>query len=95
METTPISIVTVGKGGRITIPSSIRRKLNLKEGDMLLALNIGDTILLLKKINIEGILRDLADDITKTKLALEELVEDTDEDTTNRIAYFFQIQTTL
>lgn len=60
-------------------------KLNLKCGDRLLILNIKDDILVLKKTDVDKILRDIAREVAKAKLNLEELTREVEEKI-NRIA---------
>jgi len=80
-----VEIVVVGKKGRIVIPSFVRKKLDLKDGDRLLVLSIEDDILVLKKIDVEKILRDIAREVAKAGLDLEELTREV-ENEANRIA---------
>ncbi len=76
-----MEIVVIDKKGRIVIPSRVRKKLNLKDEDRLLVLDIKDDILVLKKIDAEKILKDIA----KAGLDLEELTREVEEEA-NRIA---------
>ncbi|MCE4608225.1 MAG: AbrB/MazE/SpoVT family DNA-binding domain-containing protein [Caldisphaeraceae archaeon] len=80
-----MEIVVIDKKGRIVIPSRVRKKLNLKDEDRLLVLDIKDDILVLKKIDAEKILKDIAKDIAKAGLDLEELTREVEEEA-NRIA---------
>ena len=80
-----MEIVVIDRKGRIVIPSRVRKKLNLKDGDRLLVLNIKDNILVLKKIDVEKILRDIAREVAKAGLDLEELTREVKEEA-NRIA---------
>jgi len=80
-----VEVVVVDKKGRIVIPSSVRKKLNLKNGDRLLVLSIKDDILVLKKIDVEKILRDIAREVAEAGLDLEELAREVEEKA-NRIA---------
>lgn len=80
-----MEIVVIDKKGRIVIPSRVRKMLNLKDGDRLLVLSIKDDILVLKKIDVEKILRDIAREVAKAKLNLEELTEEVEEEA-NRVA---------
>ena len=80
-----MEIVVIDRKGRIVIPSRVRKKLNLKDGDRLLVLNIKDDILVLKKIDVEKILRDIAREVAKAELDLEELTREVEEEA-NRIA---------
>jgi len=78
-------MVVVGKKGRIVIPSRVRKKLDLKDGDRLLVLSIEDDILVLKKIDVEKMLRDIAREVAKAGLDLEELTREVESEA-NRIA---------
>ncbi len=57
----------------------------MKCGDRLLILNIKDDILVLKKTDVDKILRDIAREVAKVKLNLEELTREVEEKI-NRIA---------
>lgn len=80
-----VEIVAVDKKGRIVIPSRVRRELDLKGGDKLLILSIKDDTLVLKKIDVEKLLRDIAREIARAKLDLEELAREVEEEA-NRVA---------
>ena len=80
-----VEIVVIDRKGRIVIPSSVRKRLNLRDGDKLLVLNITSDILVLKKIDVEKILRDIAREVAKAGLDLEELTREVEEEA-NRIA---------
>jgi len=80
-----VEIVVIDGKGRIVIPSRVRKELNLKGGDRLLVLNVKDDIIVLKKIDVEKILRDIAREVAKAELDLEELTREVEEEA-NRIA---------
>lgn len=80
-----MEIVVVDKKGRIVIPSRVRRELDLKGGDKLLILSIKDDTLVLKKIDVEKLLRGIAREVAKAKLDLEELAREVEEEA-NRVA---------
>jgi len=80
-----VEIVVIDGKGRIVIPSRLRKELNLKSGDRLLVLNIKDDIIVLKKIDAEKILRDIAREVAKAELDLEELTREVEKEA-NRIA---------
>ncbi len=80
-----MEIVVVDKKGRIVIPSRIRRRLGLKDGDSLLVLGVKDDIIVLKKIDVEKILRDIAWEVASSKLDLNELAKEVEEEA-NRVA---------
>ncbi len=80
-----VEIVVIDRKGRIVIPSRVRKRLNLKSGDRLLILSIKDDILVLKKIDVEKVLRDIAREVAKAGLDIEELAREIEEEA-NRIA---------
>jgi len=80
-----VEIVVIDGKGRIVIPSRVRKELNLKDGDRLLVLNVKDDIIVLKKIDVEKILRDIAREVAKAELDLKELTREVEEEA-NRIA---------
>jgi len=80
-----VKIVVIDGKGRIVIPSRVRKELNLKDGDKLLVLNVKDDIIVLKKIDVEKILRDIAREVAKAELDLKELTREVEEEA-NRIA---------
>jgi len=80
-----VEIVVIDRKGRVVIPSHVRKKLNLKDGDRLLVLNIKDDILVLKKIDVEKILRDIAREVAKAEYDMEELAKEVEEEA-NKIA---------
>ena len=75
-----MEIVVIDKKGRIVIPSHIRKRLNLKDGDRLLILNVKDDILVLKKVDVEKMLRDIAKEIAEANLDLEEITKEVEEE---------------
>ncbi len=74
-----MEVVVIDKKGRIVIPSRIRKKLNLKNGDSLFVLSIKDDIIVLKKIDVEKVLRDIAREIAASKLDLDEMIGEVEE----------------
>ena len=80
-----MEIVVIDKKGRIVIPSRIRKKLNLKNGDSLFVLSIKDDIIVLKKIDVEKVLRDIAREVATSKLDLDEMIEEVEEEA-NKVA---------
>jgi len=80
-----VEIVVIDKKGRIVIPSRIRKKLNLKNGDSLFVLSIKDDIIVLKKIDVEKVLRDIAREVATSKLDLDEMIEEVEEEA-NKVA---------
>lgn len=80
-----MEVVVIDKKGRIVIPSRIRKKLNLKNGDSLFILSIKDDIIVLKKIDVEKVLRDIAREVAASKLDLDEMIGEVEEEA-NKIA---------
>lgn len=80
-----MEVVVIDKKGRIVIPSRIRKKLNLKNGDSLFVLSIKDDIIVLKKIDVEKVLRDIAGEVAASKLDLDEMIGEVEEEA-NKVA---------
>jgi len=80
-----VEVVVIDDKGRIVIPSRIRKRLNLKDGDNFLVLSVKDDIIVLKKIDVEKVLRDIAREIAASKLNLNEIVREVEEEA-NKIA---------
>ena len=78
-----MEVVVVDKKDRIVIPSRVRKKLGLKDGDRLLVLSVKDDIIILKKVDTEKILRDIA--VATSKLDLDAISREVEEEA-NRIA---------
>ena len=80
-----MEVVVIDKKGRIVIPSRIRKKLNLKNGDSLFILSIKDDIIVLKKIDVEKVLKDIAREVAASKLDLDEMIGEVEEEA-NKVA---------
>ena len=80
-----MEVVVIDKKGRIVIPSRIRKKLNLKNGDSLFVLSIKDDIIVLKKIDVEKVLKDIAREVAASKLDLDEMIGEVEEEA-NKVA---------
>ena len=80
-----VEIVVVDKKGRIVIPSRIRKRLNLKSGDSLFIMSVRDDIIVLKKIDVEKVLRDIAREVAASRLDLDEIAREVEEEA-NRVA---------
>lgn len=50
-----MNVVTLSSKGQIVIPSKIRKKLSLKEGDSLVVLEENDSIRLVPRVNISDL----------------------------------------
>jgi len=80
-----VEVVVVDKKGRIVIPSRVRKRLGLKDGDSLLVLSVKDDIIVLKKVDVEKVLRDIAREVAASKLDLDMISREVEEEA-NRIA---------
>lgn len=80
-----MEVVVVDKKGRIVIPSRVRKRLGLKDGDSLLVLSVKDDIIVLKKVDVEKVLRDIAREVAASKLDLDMISREVEEEA-NRIA---------
>ena len=69
----------------IVISSHIRKRIGLKNGDSLLVLGVKDDIIIPKKINVEKILRDIARKVIASKLDLDTIAREIEEEA-NKIA---------
>ena len=69
------NIVKVTRRGQTTIPTNIRKKLNIKEGDYLLVETDGNRIIFTPILNLEQLSGFLADkaDVEAVKKEIEEL----------------------
>jgi len=67
-------LAKIDERGRVQLPSPLRKKINLKEGDEFLAEDLGEDTIVLKKINLRALLEDA---IVKAKsIDLDKLQED-------------------
>ncbi len=80
-----MEVVVIDRKGRIVIPSRIRKRLGLRDGDRLLVLSIKDDIVVLKKLDIEKLLRDITREISSSRLNLDEIAKEVEEEA-NKIA---------
>lgn len=63
--------------GRVQLPSNLRHRMKLKEGDEFLAENLGEDTIILKKINLRALLEDAIEkaksiDLDKLEREIEE-----------------------
>ncbi len=70
-----LSIVVIDERGRIVIPSKLRRKLRLKRGDTFLIVELKNDLIVLKKIDIAKLVRDIAEEVAKAGIDLDEIGE--------------------
>lgn len=69
--------------GRVQLPSDLRHRMKLKEGDKFVAEDLGKDTIILKKINLHALLEDA---IEKAKsIDLDKLKRET-EDESNQVA---------
>jgi AbrB family looped-hinge helix DNA binding protein len=57
-----MEIINIDKAGRIVIPSTLRKKLKLNESSKLLIADVKKDLLIIKKINIEELEKQLEKD---------------------------------
>jgi AbrB family looped-hinge helix DNA binding protein len=69
--------------GRILLPSDLRRKANLKEGDEFAIDSLGEGTFIVKKIDLKSMLEDA---IEKAKCINHDMVEQEIEEESNRLA---------
>ncbi len=72
--------VVVDERGRIVIPSKLRKKLMLKKGDTFIIIEVKNDILILKKLNVEKLVRQIAEEVARSGLDLEELSREVEEE---------------
>jgi AbrB family looped-hinge helix DNA binding protein len=69
--------------GRIVLPNDLRRKIGLKQGDELLIDEIGEGTFILKKVDLQAMLRDA---IAKAQSIDNEKLEREIEEESNQLA---------
>lgn len=80
-----MSIVVVDGKGRIVIPGDIRRKMRLRKGDKLLVVELGDGIVVLKKLDVEELVRSIVEEVARSKVDVESIMGEVEVEA-NRIA---------
>ena len=80
-----MSIVVVDGKGRIVIPGDIRRKMRLRKGDRLLVVELGDGIVVLKKLDVEELVRSIVEEVARSKVDVESIMGEVEVEA-NRIA---------
>ncbi len=68
--------VQIGAQGRVVIPAALRRALKLKQGDRLVARQMGDSLVLERRESIEKRLQDRFRHIPKEVDLAEELISE-------------------
>ena len=80
-----MSLAVIDDKGRVVIPSKIRRRLGLRKGDALIVLEAGEGVIVLKKLDIQKLVREIAEEVAKAGIDLEELGREVEEEA-NRVA---------
>ena len=66
--------------GRIVIPSRLRKKLGLEKGDTFIIVDVKNDLLVLKRLDVERLAREIAEEVAKSSLDLEELGKKVEEE---------------
>ncbi len=66
--------------GRIVIPSRLRKKLGLEKGDTFIIVDVKNDLLVLKRLDVERLAREIAEEVAKSDLDLEELGKKVEEE---------------
>lgn len=78
--------VQVGAQGRLVIPASLRKSLNLKVGDRLVARRIGDSLVLERREAIEKRLQDRFRHIPRDVSLVDDVLAERRVDAANEVA---------
>lgn len=82
-------LTKLDRKGRVVLPSDLRRKLNLIEGDEFAVDDLGEDTIVLKKINLRALLEDT---IAKAKsIDLDKLEQDIEEESNQLARKKFEI----
>ena len=76
-------LAKIDERGRVQLPSRLRQKMKLKEGDEFVAEDLGDDTIVLKKINLRALLEDA---IVKAKSVVLDKLEKEIEVESNQLA---------
>ena len=76
-------IAKIDQRGRVQLPSRLRQKMKLKEGDEFVAEDLGEDTIVLKKINLRTLLEDA---IVKAKSVDLDKLEKEIEEESNKLA---------
>ena len=68
--------IQVGAQGRLVIPAALRKALNLKPGDRLVARKVGDSLVLERRETIEKRLWEMYAQIPKEVSLVDELIDE-------------------
>ncbi|MCD6428204.1 MAG: AbrB/MazE/SpoVT family DNA-binding domain-containing protein [Desulfurococcales archaeon] len=80
-----MSLVVIDDRGRIVIPSRLRKKLRLRKGDAFIIVELKDDLIVLKKVDVEKMLRDIAEEVAKAGLKVDEIEGEIEEEA-NKLA---------
>jgi len=80
-----LSLVIIDDRGRIVIPSRLRKKLRLRRGDAFIIVELKDDLIVLKKVDVEKMLRDIAEEVAKAGLKVDEIERKIEEEA-NKLA---------
>ncbi len=78
-------MAVVDDKGRIVIPSKIRKRLNLRKGDPVILLEYKGRILILTKPDVERMLKEFAEIVSKSGLDFDRIGAEIEEEA-NRLA---------
>jgi AbrB family looped-hinge helix DNA binding protein len=85
-------LAKVDDRGRVQLPSNLRHRMKLKEGDEFVAENLGEDTILLKKINLRALLEDA---IEKAKsIDLDKLQREIEEESNQLARQKFKVSST-
>jgi AbrB family looped-hinge helix DNA binding protein len=76
-------LAKVDDRGRVQLPSNLRHRMKLKDGDEFVAENLGEDTIILKKINLRALLEDA---IEKAKSIDFDKLESEIEEESNQLA---------
>ncbi len=76
-------LAKIDERGRVQLPSRLRQKMKLKEGDEFVAEDLGEDTIVLKKINLRALLEDA---IVKAKSVDLDKLEKENEEESNQLA---------
>ena len=76
-------LAKIDERGRVQLPSRLRQKMKLKEGDEFVAEDLGEDTIILKKINLRALLEDA---IVKAKSQDLDKLEKEIEEESNQLA---------
>jgi AbrB family looped-hinge helix DNA binding protein len=76
-------LAKIDERGRVQLPSRLRQKMKLKEGDEFVAEDLGEDTIVLKKINLRALLEDA---IIKAKSVDLDKLEKEIEEESNKLA---------